>query len=321
MVCHGKTSAKQTAVVTRRLAGTQTHGLRCSTPNFSPCVSAPKQDVKFHLVTSMEEQIKRYLATDFEMKLFSASAAYLENKDDPLRINSFAYSLRELIRNVFERRAPEEKVKSCSWFKNETDNGKPSRKQRYIYCVQGGLSHKFVSDELGMDVLEPWKEIKKIIDSLSKFTHVNETTFDIQDDECQSLSDEALRILLSIFNVIEDTRKELHHELASHIDRELMSTFISNSMPDIDILSPQSYVEHSEVTEHELTDIDNLEVIFKGEGIAYVSQNYGKGDDACEINEEYPFEFTGSSSVAKPYDLSITPESISIDIRSWFGEE
>jgi len=110
----------------------------------------------------MEEQIKRYLATDFEMKLFSASAAYLENKDDPLRINSFAYSLRELIRNVFERRAPEEKVKSCSWFKNETDNGKPSRKQRYIYCVQGGLSHKFVSDELGMDVLEPWKEIKKL---------------------------------------------------------------------------------------------------------------------------------------------------------------
>jgi len=121
--------------------------------------------------------------------------------------------------------------------------------------------------------------------------------------------------------MIEDTRKELHHELASHIDSEMMSTFISNSMPDIDILSPQSYIEHSEVTEHELTDINNLEVIFKGEGIAYVSQNYGKGDDACEINEEYPFEFTGASSVAKPYDLSITPESISIDVRSWFGEE
>lgn len=269
----------------------------------------------------MKKQIETYLVTDFEKKLFSASIAYLENTDDPLRINSFAYSLRELIRNFFERRAPEEKIRSCSWFKAETDNGKPSRKQRYIYCVQGGLSHKFVSDELGMDVLEPWKEIKETIDSLSKFTHVNENTFDITDDECQSISDETLSILLSIFNMIEDTRNELLCELALHIDSELMNTFISNSMPDIDILSHQSYVEHSEVTDYELIDIDNLEVIFKGEGIAYVSQNYGKGDDACEINEEYPFEFTGSSSVASPYELSIPPENISINVSSWFGEE
>lgn len=122
----------------------------------------------------MEEQIESYLTTDFEKKLFSASVAYLENKNDPLRINSFAYSLRELIRNIFERRAPEDKVKSYSWFKVETDNGKPSRKQRYIYCVQGGLGHHFVKEELGMDVLELWKEIKETIDSLSKFTHVND---------------------------------------------------------------------------------------------------------------------------------------------------
>jgi hypothetical protein len=269
----------------------------------------------------MEEQIESYLTTDFEKKLFSASVAYLENKNDPLRINSFACSLRELIRNIFERRAPEVKVKSCSWFKVETDNGKPSRKQRYIYCVQGGLDHKFVKEELGMDVLEPWKEIKGTIGSLSKFTHVNDSTFDITDPECEKLSEEALGILLSIFNMVEDTRSELHNELSSHIDSELMSTFVSNSMADIDILSHSSYVEHSEVTNYELVDIDNRELTFKGEGNAHVSQNYGKGEDACEINEEYPFEFTGSSSVTKPYDLSIPSECISIDVSSWFGDE
>lgn len=269
----------------------------------------------------MEEQIESYLTTDFEKKLFSASVAYLENNDDPLRINSFAYSLRELIRNIFERRAPEDKVKSCSWFKKETENGKPSRKQRYIYCVQGGLDHKFVKEELSMDILEPWKEIKETIDSLSKFTHVNDSTFDITDAECEKLSEEALGILLSIFNMVEETRSELHSELSSHIDSELMSTFVSNSMPDIDVLSHSSYVEHSEVTDYELLDIDNRELTFRGEGNAHVSQNDGKGEDACEINEEYPFEFTGSSSVAKPYDLSIPPECISIDVSSWFGDE
>jgi transposase InsO family protein len=69
-----------------------------------------------------------------------------------------------------------------------------------------------------VDVLEPWKEIKETIDSLSKFTHVNDLTFDITDGECEKLSEEALGILLSIFNMIEDTRNELHYKLASHID-------------------------------------------------------------------------------------------------------
>jgi hypothetical protein len=269
----------------------------------------------------MEEQIESYLTTVFEKKFFSASVAYLENKNDPLRINSFAYSLRELIRNIFERRAPEYNIKSCSWFKVETNNGKPSRKQRYIYCVQGGLDHTFVKEKLRIDVLGPWKEIKETIDSLSKFTHVNDSTFDITDAECENLSKEAFSILLSIFIMVEDTRSELHHELSSHIDSELMSTFVSNSMPDIDILSHSSYIEHSEVTDYKLVDIDNRELIFKGKGNVYVSQNYGEGEDACEINEEYPFEFTGSSNVTNPYNLSIPPECISIDVSSWFGDE
>jgi hypothetical protein len=269
----------------------------------------------------MEEQIEPYLVTDFEKKLFSASVAYLDNEDDPLRINSFAYSLRELIRNVFERRAPEDKVKPCTWFKDETGNGKPSRKQRYIYSIQGGLSHNFVKVELGMDVFKPWRNIKETIDSLSKFTHVNEATFDMSHEECEKLSGEALEIFLSIFNMIEKTRNELRCALAAHIGNELMSTFVTNSMSDIDILSNQSYVEHSEVMGYELIDIDNLELTFRGEGIAHVSQNYGKGDDACEINAEYPFGFTGSSSVAKPYDVTTPPESISIDVSSWFEDE
>lgn len=187
--------------------------------------------------------------------------------------------------------------------------------------MQGGLDHKFVKEELGMDVLESWKKIKETIDSLFKFAHVNDSTFYITDEECENLSEEALGILLSIFNMVEDTRSELHYDLSSYIDSELMSTFVSNSMPDIDILSHSNYVEHSEVTDYELVDIDNRELTFKGEGNAHVSQNYRKGEDACEINEEYPFEFTGFSSVTKPYDLSIPAECISIDVSSWFGDE
>ncbi len=269
----------------------------------------------------MKIQIKSHLKTEFEERLFLSSLAYLENQNDPLRLNSFAYSLRELIRNVFELRAPEEKIKSCAWFRLETENGKPSRKQRYIFIVQGGLEHSFVRNELGIDILEPWKEIKSTIDSLSKYTHINESTFDVDDDECRKLSDEALNQLLSIFEMMEETRGEIHYRLSNHIDNELISTFVSNSMPDIDALSNNSYVEHSEVTDYQLLDIDHSQLSFEGEGIAHVSQNYGKGMDWCEIREEYPFTFTGTSNVNKPYDLSIPADGIVIDVREWFGEE
>lgn len=267
----------------------------------------------------MKEKILEYLRTDFEKQLFAASIAYLTNENDPLRLNSFAYSLRELIRNIFAARAPDEKVKACSWFKPEIENGAPTRQQRYIYCIQGGLSHSFVLKELEIDILQPWKDIKTAIDSLSKFTHVTEQTFNIENEECERLSNEALSSLLYIFDLMSDTKTELIYELTGHISSELMMTFVSNSMSDIDILSNNSHVEYSEITEREIIDIDHKNITFQGEGIAYVSLNYGKGEDACELNDDFPFVFKGSSRTDNPYELSISPDDISIDINSWYG--
>ncbi len=264
------------------------------------------------------DNIKQYLDTDFEKELFSASVAYLQNMSDPLRANSFCYSLRELFRHVFERRAPNDEIIKCSWFKPETNNGSPSRRQKYIYCVQGGLEPTFVETELNIDVLEPWKKIKDSIDTLSKYTHVGKDTFDISDIKVSLISKKALESLLTIFYMINDAQVELHLSLSSHIDNELLNTFVMNSMSDIDVLSQSSYVEQSEVFEYLLSKIDSEKLFFDGNGTAYVSLNYGKRDDACEINTEFPFKFQGYSQIDKPYDLSIPAEDIDIDISSWY---
>lgn len=269
----------------------------------------------------MEAKILKYLETEFEKGLFLASINYLKNHNDPLRFNSFSYSLRELVRNIFAARAPDELLKCCSWFKIETDNGMPTRQQRYIYCIQGGLSHSFVRSELDMEILSFWKDIKDSIDTLSKYTHVTEGTFGIPQEQCDKLSAEALSSLLDIFDLMSDAKTELIFKLEKRINQELMSTFVSNAMSDIDILSHSSYVEHAEVTESEIVYIDNAHIKFQGEGTAYVSLNYGKGDDACELNDEYPFTFSGASLVNSPYQLTISPDDISIDVSSWFGED
>jgi len=269
-------------------------------------------------MSSIISEIEEYLETDFEKKLFQSSVEYLKNKNDPLRANSFSYSLRELFRHVFNRLSPADDVKKCSWFKPETENGAPSRKQRYLYAVQGGLHPKFVEDELEIDVNEYWKEIRDSINTLSKYTHVGEKTFDISDTEVTKISEEALKSLLTIFHITNDTRVQLHYSLASHIDDELMNKLILTSITEIDILSQNSYIESCEIESYSLSNINHNELLFEGFGIVDVSLNYGKRDDHCEINTGFPFTFHGYSEIDKPYDVSISFEDIKINTDSWY---
>ncbi|MEH6592657.1 MAG: hypothetical protein V7746_20490 [Halioglobus sp.] len=269
----------------------------------------------------MQEKIQKFLETEFERELFTASIGYLENDRDPLRFNSFAYSLRELIRNIFSRKAPDDVVKSCTWYKNETENDKPSRRQRYLYCVQGGLTNEFVHTELALDVLEPWKEIKGAIDALSKFTHVSKGTFNLAEADYSPLVYEALSKLLVIFDMVDSTRFEIYRALESHIDRVIVDTLLSNTFSEIDLLSNNSFVEYSEVIDLELADIDSKIISFSGTGLVQISQNYSKHDDHVELVEDYPFQFKGHSPVEEPYRISISPQDVEIDTSSWYGEE
>lgn len=263
-------------------------------------------------------ELENYLDNAFEKKLFLASVNYLSNNTDPLRANSFCYSIREVFRHVFDRVAPNKNILKCSWFKVETSSGLPSRRQKYIYAVQGGLTPEFVEKELGVDVLDSWKPIRDSIDTLSKYTHVGHKTFDINDADVDKIASEALDSLRTIFYITSDTRNELHRSLEGHLGSELMNTFFMNSMEDIDILSQGSYVEQCNIDNYSISDIDDYQLVFEGDGTVDVSLNYGKRDDACEINTNFPFSFEGSSHVSKPFDVTIDANDVAIDTRSWY---
>ena len=194
----------------------------------------------------------------------------------------------------------------------------PSRRQKYIYAVQGGLSTEFVEKELGIDVLEHWKQIRDSIDTLSKYTHVGHKTFDIKDVEVDKIASEALDSLRTIFYVTSDTRNELHRSLEGHLSSELMNTFFMNSIEDIDILSQGSYVEQCNIDNYAISDIDDYQLVFEGDGTVDVSLNYGKRDDAHEINTDFPFTFEGYSQVNKPFNVTIDANDVSIDTRTWY---
>ncbi|WP_414863271.1 hypothetical protein [Pseudomonas chlororaphis] len=44
----------------------------------------------------------------------------LEDKQNKLRFNNFAYAMRELARHVLKRLAPDDKVLKCAWYKTRS---------------------------------------------------------------------------------------------------------------------------------------------------------------------------------------------------------
>lgn len=138
--------------------------------------------------------MEEILESEFEVELFKAATYNLNQKENKLRYNNFAYSIRELSRHFLYRLAPEENVKHCSWFKEETEDGKPTRTQRIKYAIQGGISDNMLN-LLGFDsnnLNEEIRAIKKTIDSLSKYTHINPETFDIDSKDVDEMSAKVL---------------------------------------------------------------------------------------------------------------------------------
>lgn len=125
-------------------------------------------------MSNLREIIESRLVDGFEKELYQAALCNLDDVNNRLRFNNFAYAMRELVRHVLNRLAPDMEVLDCCWYKNEMDreNG-ITRIQRVNYAVQGGLSNEYVMDVLGLDIQQIRKSLKKSHDNLSKHTHIN----------------------------------------------------------------------------------------------------------------------------------------------------
>jgi hypothetical protein len=82
------------------------------------------------------KQLKRILQDDFCHNVIDGSLNVLENSANPIRLNLFSCAIRELFGHILHAFAPEEAVEACSWFKPESKDGRPTRRQRAIYMAQ-----------------------------------------------------------------------------------------------------------------------------------------------------------------------------------------
>lgn len=276
--------------------------------------------------SAAEHTILQHLASGFEQQLFQAAIANLDDISNKLRLNNFAYSMRELIRVVLERLAPDEEVVNAPWFEpNDKEHpDKVTRSQRIKYAIQGWLSDDYVTDKLRIDHQDNDKELRKNIDELSKYTHVTVSTFNIEPVKITEL---ALGVLCNVqffLMTVAEARYQVQQAAIDCIDEEMIEEFYYNVQNDIDILATHHEILAYMITDIHLKDQDSDTITLKVIGDVQVRLQWGSdGDmrrgDGYETEMSFPFSSTLIASYKnKQGDVHIVSRTIDIKTDQFY---
>ncbi|WP_176081832.1 hypothetical protein [Paraburkholderia tropica] len=269
------------------------------------------------------DSISAYLADGFERKLFSAALQNLTDLDNKLRFNNFAYAMREVTRHVLHRRAPDDAVRACCWFKPVDDKNTITRRQRAQYAVQGGLSDEYVRDRLKLDSTEMYSMLGKQISNLSKHTHIEEETFDIPKEKADDYVEDMFSAMEDLFESIDLHREELAKRLYGSIDRRVLDEALNESMRALDELATHHQIDSLGLEDVRVTSIDHQRIWFQAGGNVDCTLQYGsasdrRGDNGAELEDSFPFTCMLWSPVGNPRAITIDEGALRVDTESFF---
>jgi len=268
--------------------------------------------------------IEARLITPFEKELFNAALANINDSSNKLRLNNFAYAIRELSRHFLKRLAPDEEVKKCPWYKNIIgDPNKISRRERIIYAIQGGLDNNYIRNKLKIDPTQTLKKFSNIIDKLNSYTHINHNTFNVSNSDIEISKSEILEVLMELFSFIETSKKAIVEPLQEQIDDEVFAKAIFETSSTIDACATHHIVEDVEVYEHEITIIDSNRIHITAHGNIGVELQFGsngdlkRGDGALN-SHSFPFTCQFHCETISPETLINEEFDLEVDDSSWF---
>lgn len=275
------------------------------------------------------DKIKQILSSQFEIDLLNASIANLNDKSNKLRYNNFAYSIRELSRHFLYSLSPESNVERCIWYKPETEDKRPTRYQRIKYAIQGGISDEIL-EKWGFDIKELAETIKivaKTISSLSKYTHINPEVFGISDAKIEEYSKEVLDTFLIFVETINEYKERLKDFLDGHIEEQMISSVVGNFFENVDCIAPHYSLDYSEVSEYQISEITDSEIIVEVTGNIYVTLLYGSSQerregDGLDIEEHFPFETKVKYEITEDFPTDrYEIEDYDVDTSEWYGDD
>lgn len=250
------------------------------------------------------------LGTPFEKQVFDAALQSLDQTTNPLRLNHFAMTLRELSRTILHRLAPDDEIKACGWYTQATGDPEITRGQRITYAVQAGLLEPFVKNTLLLDVDKMRRELLQTITTLSKYTHIQPSVFGVTGHALDMIVTEALEALLAFLEMIEDCREAVEDAVESHTRHALHQELIRSTIQELDELATHYTVDGAHIETVTIRSMDSEMILFSVEGSVECQLQYGSSSDVGNgdglvMDDSYPLSCDFEASVATPLKVSV----------------
>ena len=277
-----------------------------------------------HIRDKYQSAISSILLDGFEVELLDSAFINLLTPN-PLRLNNFAYALRELTRHLLHRLAPNEELERCNWFKpDSTSSNGITRKQRIKFCIQGGLSDFYVEKKLMIDEIDTVAtDLVAIISQLSNYTHIEQATFNTDESEVEQVATECLDSTLAFVNKISELREFVAEKLLDDISDKLMDRINSESVVELMEISTHQFIEDISPETVSVISINSSSLEMKVIGTIDAQLIYGSGSDrrkgdGAEIPVSFPIISDMEVLFKQPLGSEINLHSFAVDISSWY---
>lgn len=267
------------------------------------------------------KDFEELLVTDFERDLFVASLRNYCSHGNPLRFHNFAFSMRELVLQIINRKAPDSVVKKASWYEKESDRFDVTRRQKLKYCAQGYLADsyldKFTLEELNQSI----KDYLKEFNFFNKYTHITQKHFKACPKKFYSDMKYIIQRSREVVEEIDSMENLVVSSIPVSVQGHIFDYIINNFPSELDILASNVIVDSVSPEELAVTYLEDNGITVAVSGTVYVCQEYGKGEDFTALSENYPFSVSIDLSVDDPTDITVNESDFEVDTSSWFGLE
>lgn len=275
-------------------------------------------------VASVAHRMVDMAPTGFTRDVMSGAAMVLDNRDNPIRLNLFAVSIRIFLDHLMDALAPRAQVEACRWFKLEKDTDAPTRRQRLAYGLHGGFTPEQVNALAGLDAEELVQEVADAYRELNKHVHGREKTIVRDVDEQDVVAREILEALAGLLEAEREYRATILDPVAEALESRAVERFVTETVENLDIMASHYNIEWVGVDERRVVAIDATRIEYEVVGSIGVTLLYGSSGDrrrgeGAEMSDEFPYKVRFKVPIEDPHDLTQAEITDEVDTTAWYG--
>jgi hypothetical protein len=265
------------------------------------------------------EALKPKTVDEFSGWVIEGAERALADEANPLRLNFFSTAMRILFEHMMDVLAPIDQVIKCGWFERKTgESTKPTRAERIMFAIQGGLSETFVRQELKLDTVPLRSRLLNSINELSKHIHGRKNTI-IRDLGAQDTIAKATATAMGAFlDAMRECRDAVLEPIVEALDNAAVDALITDTIDAIDELASHHSLEDVDIHDVIVQSIAAETITYRAKGTVSVILQWGSNSDVhrgdgVELAQFFPFYCDIEVPLSEPWDLYFAETSYSVD--------